>query len=309
MDVEALRTFIAVHRERGFSSAAEVLGRSQPAISRRISLLEDALRAPLFERVAGGVVLSQAGRVLLPYAERAVAAMQDAQQAVRALSADATGPLDLAVVGTLAGSRPPEILTPLGAQHPKIDLSLRTATSVAVSDFVRRGEATIGLRYDRDGAADLQCEKLADEPMVVVCAREHRLAGRPITRLAALRDERWIAFPEVPGQREITAAHIQALFLVRGMADIPWTPVDSLTAQKRLVEGGFGLAVMPRSYIEEELVAGTISTIAVGDLRATTPIVAVTRRGGYLSMAARALLALLRQHYAAAGRTGRAPRK
>jgi len=70
MDTEALETFVAVHREQGFSRAARVLHRTQPAISRRISLLEHELGAPLFERVTGGIVLSQAGRVLLPYAER-----------------------------------------------------------------------------------------------------------------------------------------------------------------------------------------------------------------------------------------------
>ena len=53
MDTEALETFVAVHREQGFSRAARVLNRTQPAISRRISLLEHELGAPLFERVTG----------------------------------------------------------------------------------------------------------------------------------------------------------------------------------------------------------------------------------------------------------------
>src|SRR4029450_10585716 len=92
MDTEALETFVAVHREQGFSRAARVLNRTQPAISRRISLLGHELGAPLFERVTGGIVLSQAGRVLLPYAERALAAVKDATEAVRGLRAEAGGP-------------------------------------------------------------------------------------------------------------------------------------------------------------------------------------------------------------------------
>ncbi len=78
------------------------------------------------------------------------------------------------------------------------------------------------------------------EPLRVVCAPDHKLAGRRIRRLAELRDERWIAFPEVPGRREITASHVFALFLTHGLGEIAWTPVDSLTAQKRLVEAGLG---------------------------------------------------------------------
>lgn len=95
MDAEALATFLAVHRQQSFSKAAEVLHRTQPAISRRISLLKEELGAPLFERTTSGIVLSQTGRVLLPYAERALAAVQDAENGSRqphaALRRDAEG--------------------------------------------------------------------------------------------------------------------------------------------------------------------------------------------------------------------------
>jgi DNA-binding transcriptional LysR family regulator len=110
MDSDALDTFLTVHRRGGISSAAKVLHRSQPAISRRITLLEQELGVPLFERIAGRTVLSDAGRVLVPYAERAVAAAQDAENAVRALARPDSGPVALAVVGTLAGRRLSRIL-------------------------------------------------------------------------------------------------------------------------------------------------------------------------------------------------------
>ena len=64
--------------ELGIASAAKALHRSQPAISRRIALLEQELGVPLFERIAGRTMLSDAGRVMVPYAERAVAALRAA---------------------------------------------------------------------------------------------------------------------------------------------------------------------------------------------------------------------------------------
>ncbi|MFB2351662.1 LysR substrate-binding domain-containing protein, partial [Priestia megaterium] len=66
--------------------------------------------------------------------------------------------------------------------------------------------------------------------------------------------------------------------------------VDSLTAQKRLVEAGFGLALAPQGAVAEELARGDLATIAVGDLDAANPVCAVMRRDGYLSAAARALV-------------------
>src|SRR5271154_2604739 len=177
MDAEALDTFLAVYRHRGFSNAGAVLHLTQPAIFRRIALLEQELGTPLFERVSGGIFLSQAGRVLLPHAERVLATMQDAKNAVQALAREDAGPLTLAVVGTLASTNITAVLKQFAQSHPEVDLTLRTATSAEVSDLVRRGEATIGLRYEHDRSPDLACEHLADEPLMVVCAREHALAG------------------------------------------------------------------------------------------------------------------------------------
>ena len=133
MDSDALLTFLTVHRRGGISSAAKALHRSQPAISRRIALLEQELGVPLFERIAGRTMLSDAGRVMVPYAERAVAAAQDAENAVRALARPNSGPVALAVVGTLAGGRLSAILKRFVAEHPEVELSLRTATSAEVS--------------------------------------------------------------------------------------------------------------------------------------------------------------------------------
>ena len=180
-------TFLTVHRRGGISNAAKALHRSQPAISRRIALLEQELGVPLFERIAGRTMLSDAGRVMVPYAERAVAAAQDAENAVRALARPNSGPVALAVVGTLAGGRLSAILKRFAAEHPEVELSLRTATSAEVSDLIRRGEATIGLRYDRDRSRDLDCELLFAERLQVVCA------PRPSARRPPHREARRVA--------------------------------------------------------------------------------------------------------------------
>jgi DNA-binding transcriptional LysR family regulator len=293
VDSESLRTFLAVHRAGGFTHATRVLHLSQPAISRRMALLEHEIGAPLFERAAGGVALSQAGRALLPHAERALAALEDCAAAIRELRAGTSGPLPVAAVGTLASTELTPILTRFAADHPGVELRLRTATSVEVSELVRRGEATLGLRYLRDPSPDVVCTELASEPLVVACGPGHRFAGRRVASLAQLRDEAWLAFPVARDPREASADHVLAQFLVRGVAELRWTPVDSLTAQKRLIEAGFGIALLPASGLREELAAGSLDTIEVRDLRVANPVFAVVRKGGYLSPAARELLALL----------------
>lgn len=291
MEIEALRTFIAIHRSGTVTGASAALFRSQPAVSRRLALLEKELDVPLFERVPGGVVLSEAGRALLPFAEAVLASVQDAEAAVRAVRSQDSGPVTVALVGTLASTNLTSVLRRFAQRHPDVELTLRTATSKEVSDLVRRADVTVGLRYSADPAPELECETLYTERMVIAASPER--AGTPIAALSALAGERWLAFPERPG--EASGASVRRVMDAAGVAESQILRIDSLTAQKRLVEAGFGIALVPESSIQEELSAGSLVALDVGDLEVSVPVTLVTRCGGYLSAATRTLLAELRR--------------
>ena len=294
MDVEALRTFVAIYQSRTITGAAAALLRSQPAVSRRLALLENELGVLLFERVPGGVVLSDAGRALLPFAEQALATLRDAEAAVRAVRSDDSGPVTIALVGTLATTRLTAVLRRFAQRHPDVELTLRTATSREVSDLVRRAEVTLGLRYSQDPAPELRCETLFCERLVVAAAPDHSLAGARRTAVSALAGERWIAFPDRPGRPEASGAYVRRALDKAGAADAQILRIDSLTAQKRLVEAGFGIALLPGSAIQEELAAGSLAVLDIEDLDVMVPVTAVTRAHGYLGAAARTLLRELR---------------
>ena len=102
MDIDGLKTFVAIAELGGFTRAGARLHRSQPAISRRLGLLEQELGAPLFDRLRGRARLTEAGRAFRPHAEAALAALKDGQEAVRDLQSGLSGSLSLALVGTLA---------------------------------------------------------------------------------------------------------------------------------------------------------------------------------------------------------------
>src|SRR5262249_44527525 len=155
MQLDQVEAFVAIVRQGGFTKGAASLHLSQPAISRRIQLLEQELEAPLFERIATGVIPTEAGWALLPHAEALLASMRDGLEAVRALAGTERGSVTLAVVGTLASTGLTERLRAFREQHPQVDLRLRTALSAEVSSLVRRGDATLGLRYDVDPHPDL----------------------------------------------------------------------------------------------------------------------------------------------------------
>lgn len=293
MDSQALETFLAVHRLGGVSAAAQALSRTQSAISRRLALLEREVGAPLFERIGRGLVLSEVGGALLPHAERVAAAVRDAAAAAQDATQGAFGTVRMATVGTLANAALSAALQRVKSRHPSLDVRLQTATSAEVSAQVRSGDVALGLRYFEDHAADLECRVVQHERLVVACAPSHRHAGKRLKTLTGLAGERWLAFPVPERRSESFAASVFAQFLARGIAHIDWVAIDGLTAQKRLVEAGFGIALLQESAVEEELARGDLALVRVDDLSVSLPVACITRRGGYLSGGAQALLAAL----------------
>jgi DNA-binding transcriptional LysR family regulator len=294
VELDHVEAFLAIVRRGGFTRASASLHLSQPAISRRIDLLEAALGAPMFERVRGGAVLTDAGRAFLPHAEAALASLRDGIDAVRAVCGTERGTVALAVVGTLASTTLTAHLRRFRDAHPEIALDLRTALSAEVSGLVRRGDVTLGLRYAADPDPDLISVVVHDEPMRVVCAPDHRLARARHVAPPALAGERWLTFPSrPPGAREPYSATLAQRLAAAGVTAAETIAVDSLTAQKRLVEAGFGLAILPTSAIDEELRAKTLRVLRIPALHATLPVALIHRRRAFLSGAARALIALL----------------
>lgn len=293
MDIDEIQTFVAIADLGGFTQAGLRLHRSQPAISRRLGLLERELGAPLFDRIRGHARLTEAGRAFLPHAEAALAALKDGRDAVQGLRTGLRGAISLALVGTLADTHIIGALHRFARRSKDVKLALRTASSAEVTDLVRRGEATLGLRYFASDRADLVSHDAGREAMRVVAAPGHRLAGRRLRHARALKGERWIGFPPTHGEHD-SSGHVLARQLIRaGLEDADLTLIDSLTAQKRLAQAGFGLALVPESSVRDELRRRMLVALDVPAMATAIPIVAIHRRSGYLSPAAKALLALL----------------
>jgi DNA-binding transcriptional LysR family regulator len=171
---------------------------------------------------------------------------------------------------------------------------LRTALSQEVTALVRRGDAMLGLRYGADPHPEMRSVKVHDEPMMVVCSPRHRLAHRSRVAPTALAAEPWVAFPPRDGAHyDPYPWSLQHRLAACGLSPAEIIAIDSLTAQKRMVEAGFGLALLPESSVDEELRAGTLCAMRVPAMQATLPVVLVHRLRAYLSAAARALIAEL----------------
>jgi DNA-binding transcriptional LysR family regulator len=294
MELDHVEAFLAIARSGGFARGSAALHLSQPATSRRIKLLEAELGAPLFERLSRGVTLTEAGRAFLPHAQALLASMRDGIDAVSAVHGTGHGTVTLALVGTLASSGLTARLSRLCQAHPGLDLRLRTALSAEVSALVLRGDAALGLRYGTDPDPGLVSVIIHQERLVPVCPPGHPLAAGGTDLATGLAGQRWLAFPSGPGMPgDPYAAALQQLLAAHGLAAAEVLPIDSLTAQKRMAEAGFGLAILPESSLDEELRTGTLCAIYAPSLTATIPVALIRRRNAFQSGAAQVLTAAL----------------
>jgi DNA-binding transcriptional LysR family regulator len=159
-----------------------------------------------------------------------------------------------------------------------------------VSGLVRRGEAALGVRYFADPASDVVSRDLYREALVVVAAPGHPLADTRRIAPERLREDSWVGFPPRRGAAvdPFGQTIVQSLAKV-GLDDSKVVVIDSLTAQKRLVEAGFGLALVPESSVREELGLQTLRELDVPALRATIDVTMIHRRGAFLSQATQRL--------------------
>jgi DNA-binding transcriptional LysR family regulator len=161
LDLDVLTMIVAVAETGNISRAAEVVHRSQSAVSMQIKTLEAALGKPLFVRKPRSVTPTQDGEVLLTYARRMLALREEAWAAV--VRPDITGRVVIGVPDDYASSLLPAILKKFSATYPKVEIQVVGLPSVALAPMVK------------DGSVDLVCatrvkglsgEFIRFEPMV-----------------------------------------------------------------------------------------------------------------------------------------------
>ena len=222
--------------------------------------------------------------------------MRDGIDVVNAVRGTRHGPVTLALVGTLASGSLTARLSLLCQAHPGLDLRLRTRRSA------RRSARWCCAATRLWGCATVQtptlgsCRSSTTKSGWSRCARRGTPWRPDGSRRRGLAGQRWPAFPSGWVRRSGTdAAGLQQLLAAHGLGAAEDLLIDSLTAQKRMAEAGFGLAIfLPESSLDEELRTGTLCAIDAPSLTATIPVALIRRRNAFQSGAARALIVLHR---------------
>ncbi|WP_328847143.1 LysR family transcriptional regulator [Streptomyces sp. NBC_00258] len=288
MELRHLQHFVAVAEDQHFTRAAERLMVSQSGLSASIRALERELRAPLFVRTTRRVTLTEAGRALLTEAERILAQVRAAQDAVAAVQGVLRGTLSLGTEQCIAGVPVAQLLAAFRRQHPDVEIRLRQAGSGALAEDVAAGRLDLAFAVTtRADTEQLRCLPLTGEPMTVLCHPSHRLStGGPVTP-EELGGESFVDFHPDWGPRRTTDAAFAAAGVHRTVA----LEVNDVHSLLDLVEEGLGIAVVPRHFAHKRRALPALPLKA--DTETPYETVAMLPPPEATSPAARALMSLL----------------
>lgn len=291
MDTQALQAFTAIARSGSFSAAAGQLFLTQPAISKRIALLEQQLDCRLFDRVGRQVLLTEAGRALLPHAESVLHQLQLAQRHLRDLRGGVTGVLPLGISHHLGLHRLPPLLQRFIQHYPEVRLDIEFLDSEQAYDKVLRGELELGIiTLAPDEKPPLQQQLVWRDELVVVVAKNHPLASQQRVTARALSQHRAI----LPGLNTYTGQIVIKLFQQQQLTLDVALETNYLESIRSMVAIGLGWSILPKRMIDGELSGLTLSGLSL-----SRNLGVVSHRDRTLSNAGSALLQLLQSEAAA----------
>lgn len=236
MDWDNVRAFLAVARQGQFLGASRALRVNQATVARRISALEAALQATLFERSTTGVNLTEAGRKLLSHAERMESEMLQAEADLRQQDVHLSGPVRIGAPDGFTTYFLVPVMAALLERHPGIDIQL-VPMPLAVS--LARREVDIAITLEEPAAGRVVARKLTDYSLGIFGAKDYldRL-GRPET-VEDLAAHRLIGYVE-------TYAFSSALNYVEDLLGGHRTAFECASAvgQVEAVKHGVGLGVL-----------------------------------------------------------------
>jgi DNA-binding transcriptional LysR family regulator len=240
--------------------AADALGLTASAVSKRLRSLEQRTGAVLFERGRFGLRSTAAARVLYPEAKAALAALADAERAVREHGDRSPRMLALAASHTIGEFLLPGWLAAFRQTRPDIRVQIDIVNSLRVLAAIRHGDADIGFVEGIDSLNGLESLTLHRDELVVVVARTHRWARRRSLSARELLTEPYLAREAGSGTRSVAAAALAD----RGFELTPALEAASSQSLKRALESG-GFALMSRLAVTAEVSAGVLRVLAIRD--------------------------------------------
>ena len=285
LTLQQLEAFVEVARTVNFRAAAQALHVSQPALSRTVKVMEDAIGARLFDRDTRHVELTPAGRELLPIATRILENFNSAFSELSQFLEGRSGHVTVAALPSTGVALLPHAIAAFRQHSPQVQFSLIEGPAEFVRAAVDEGRADFGMSVRPGAHEPLQYRHLFDDAFVLLCRRDDPLAERTSVSWSVFSGRPFIASGSKSSIRPIT----DAAFLQKGLHVVPALEYPSVAASGALVAAGLGLTALPRLALHL-IKNDALAAVPLQRPSLSRPIGLVTRVGRSLSPVSRAFM-------------------
>jgi DNA-binding transcriptional LysR family regulator len=289
MHLKSLKVFCDVVGKRSFSRAADENGISQPGASQMVHQLEEHLGVRLIDRTKRPFVLTPEGEVYYNGCRKIVQRYFALEEEVRTLHQEVAGRVSVASIYSVGLSHMNRCLQKFLQQYPKANVRLQYQHPRRVYELVESDQVDLGLVSYPKSTRTIKAVPWREEPMVLVCSPEHRLAKLPSVMMKDLEGVELVAFDsDLEIRQEIDKVLASHDVQVHSAMEF-----DNTETIKRAVEINAGVAILPQPTVDRELTAGTLVARTIADADMHRPVGIIQRRNKVLGKTARRFMQLL----------------
>jgi LysR family transcriptional regulator, low CO2-responsive transcriptional regulator len=282
MNLRHLSVFHGVAKAGSVNAAARLLHTSQPAISRELRTLEGRLGVTLFDRLPRGMRLTEAGRVLLDYAERIFGFEKAAERAIRELADLESGQLPIGASNTLGTYLLPAFVASFHVRYPKVSLDLEVGNTQEIVRGVLDSRFVVGFVEGRIRDEAIEAREFRRDRIVAVVAPQHPLAKARTLSVRSLAESPSILREPGSGTREI----VERAFARHRLAPRCGLQINSSEVLKRTAMEGGGVGWVSELCVVEELRSGRLVALKTPRLSLERALYTLRLRGRHLNRSA-----------------------
>lgn len=283
MDAHLLQAFVTIVDQASFSEAAERLHLTQPAISKRLSALENLTGNRLIDRSNRKIRLTDAGARLLPHARRIIDEVHNAKLALSDRRDSVSGRLSVIASHHIGLHHLPAWLRRLNREFPEVSLELKFMDSESAFERMEKRTAELAfVTLSESMSPTFEVATRWEDAMAFVVSPEHPLATLPAPTLADLA--RYDAL--LPEAGTATYRSVSRLFLDEGLTLQLQMPTNYLETIKVMASVGLGWSVLPVNMMDSTLIRLPM------DYEVSRLLGAIGLKSRSLSPQAKALLAI-----------------
>lgn len=292
LNLHQLATFQAVAKHRSYVRAAEELHFSQPAVSAQIRHLEESLGVKLFDQIGRKTHLTQAGEELYLYSRKIFSVIDETMDVMEALRSPYYGRLSVGADTTVGSYVIPGLLGKFRQIYPQVEILLQVLNRASLIEAIFNNRVELAVMGSVPDDAPVEIEPFAFNPLVLVAAPTHRLAGLKNVPIEELGREHFLLREQGSGTR----AALEKALEDAGLPLQVSMQVGNNSAIKQGVTAGLGIALISRVAIDMELETNRLVILDVEGFPIIRQWRLVHVKDKYLSATARAFKSFLLQH-------------